>query len=266
MQSKDDLRELDTQIKQAPPSKAELKVAEGPSEHNSAAKSTVKSDAKPRRSRRAEARVKKKKEKEEKLQAADKSTLDSALKSAPAKAKRLSEAERKAELAKAIKPTLVREIRKGKIGKVNAKESSVAPEGKVRKVNAKQAVISRKVPNLVVRNIKGNSSPKRKEPASTISKTPGFDSPKDSLTGGSTKSKNNIEKADATKLEILRKTAVDVFATKANCFQPLPLNRLLYRSCRMASREFCSSELLLRCFYRHILIQCQSGHLPASRS
>ena len=209
MQTKDDLRQLVTEIKQAPPSKVDLKVAEESSKHNSVAKSTVISDAKPRRSRRAErARVKKKKEKEEKLQAADKSTLDNALKSASAKAKRLSETERKAELAKAIKPTLVEETRKGKVRKVDAKESGVARKGKVRRVNATQAVISRKVPNLVVRNMKGNSSPKRKEPASTISKTSGFDSLKKSLTGGSTKSKNNIEKADATKLEILRKTTL----------------------------------------------------------
>ena len=267
MQTKDSMREPETEIKQGPPSQAESKVAERPLKYNSVAKSTVISDAKPSRPGRAErARVKKKKEKEEKLQAADKSTLDSALKSASAKSNRLSETERKSELAKAIKPTLLKEKRKGKVRKVDAKKSGVARKGKVRRVNATQAVISRKVPNLVVRNMKGNSSPKRKEPASTISKTPGFDSLKDSLTGSSTKSRNNIEKTDATKLEILRKTAVGVFVMKANCFQPLPSNRLRYRSCRMASREFCSSELLLRCYSRPILIQCQSGYLPASRS
>lgn len=265
-QTKDDLRALDTQIKHAPTSKEELKVAEGPSDHNSVAKSTVISDAKPRRSRRVESRLKREKKKAAELQAIEESNLDNAPKSTSARATRLSEPERKAELAKAIKPTLVREISKGKVRKVNAKESGVERKGKVRKVNAKESVVSRKINGLVVRTIKGDSSPKRKEPASTISKTPGFDSLKDSLIGGSTKSRDNIEKADATKLKIIRKTAVDIFATKAKCFQPLPLNRLLYRSCRMASKEFYSSELPLRCFYRHILTLCQSGHLPASRS
>ena len=238
MQTKDDLRALDLPIKPAPTSKEELKVAKEPSEHNSGAKSTVISATKPRRTRRKETRDKNKKEKEAELQAIEKSTLDSALKSASAGPNRLSEIERKAELAKAIKPTLVREIRKGKVRKVNAKESGVVRKGKVRKVNVKESGVA----------------------------TPGFDSLKDSLIGGSTKSRNNIEKTDATKLEILRKIAVDIFATKANRFQPFPLNRLLYRSCRMASREFYSSELPLRCFYRYILILCQSGHLPASRS
>lgn len=265
-QIRKDLLALDTRIEQAPSSKEELKVAEGPSEHNSVAESTVIADAKPRRSRRVESRVKNKLEKGAELQAIEESTLDSGLKSTTAKANRLSETERKAELAKAIKPTLVREIRKGKVRKVNAKDSGVARKGKVRKVNAKESGVSRKKNGLVVRTVKGDSSPKRKEPASTISKTPGFDSLKDSLIGCSTKSRHNIEKADATELEILRKTTVDIFAIKANCFQPLPLNRLLYRSCRMALREFYSSELPLRCFYRHILILCQSGHLPASRS
>ena len=265
-QTKNDLRALDTQLKQAPTSKEELKAAKGPSKHNSVAESTVISDAKPRRSRRAESRVKRNKKKEAELRARGESTLDSALKSTSARANRLSETERKAELAKAIKPTLTREIRKGKVRKVDAKESGVVRKGKVRKVNTKESGVSRKINGLVVRTIKGDSSPKRKEPASTISKTPGFDSLKDSLIGGSTKSRNNIEKADATKLEILRKAAVDIFASKANCFQPLPLNRLLYRTCRMALREFYSSELPLHCFYRHILILFQSGYLPASRS
>ena len=244
-QLKDELPGLNSESEQAPTSKAELKAAEGPPEHNSIAKPTVKSDGKPRRSRRAKSRVKKKKEKEAKSQAKEESTRDSALKCTSGKADRLSETERKAELAKAIEPTLVK--------------------GKVRRVNAKEPSVARKITGLVVRNIKGNSSPKRKEPASTISKTPGFDSLKDSLIGGSTKSRNNIEKADATKLKILRETGVDLCSTKANCLQPLLLTRPLYRSCRMAWREFYSSELPMCYFYRYILILCQSGHLPASR-
>ena len=260
-QLKDELRELIAESEQAPTSTAKLKAAEGPSEQNSIAKPTVKSDGKSRRSRRAKSRVKNKKEKEAKLQAKEESTRDSTLKSTSGKADRLSETERKAELAKAIEPTLV----KGKVRRVNAKESGVILKAKVRKLNAKEPNVSRKIPGLVVRNVKGISSPKRKEPASKISKTPGFDSLKDSLIGGSTKRRNNIEKADATKLKILRETAVDIFSTKANCFQPLLLTRLLYRSCRMAWRESYSSELPMCCFYRHILIFCQSGYLPASR-
>lgn len=207
LQTKDDLRALDTQTSQAPKSKETLKVAGEPSEHNAVVKSTATSDAKPRRMRRLESRVKKKKAKGSEPQAIGESTLDSALNSTSAGPKRLSEAERKAELAKAMKPTLAKTIRKGKVGKVNAKESGVVRKGKVRKVN-----------NLVVRTVKGDSSTKRKEPASTISKTPGFDSLKDSLIGGSTKNRNNIEKADATKLKILRKIAVDTFATKLILF------------------------------------------------
>ena len=76
----------------------------------------------------------------------------------------------------------------------------------------------RKVNNLVVRNVKGDSSPKRKEPVSKITKTPGFESLKNAMIGGSAKSRNNIEKTDATKLKILRKIAVDTFATKLILF------------------------------------------------
>ena len=194
VQTKDDLRALDTQTSQAPTSKEKLKVAEEPSEHNSVAKSTTISDAKPRRIRRRETRVKNKKEKKAEPQVIEESTLDSALNSTSAGPKRPSEAERKAELAKTIKPTLAKTKRKGKVRKVNAKESGVP----------------RKVNNLVVRNVKGDSS--------TISKTPGFKSLKSSLIGGSTKSRNNIEKTDATELKILRKIAVDTFATKLILF------------------------------------------------
>ncbi len=221
MQTKNDLGALDTQIKQGPKTKEELKVAEEPSEHNSVATSTVISDAKPKRirTRRPKSRVKIKKEKKAEIQAIEESTLDGALKSTSARAKRRSETERKAELAKAIKPTLVR------------KHASL--EGKVRKVNAKESVVARKMKGVesdVVRTIKGVSSPKRKDPASTISEAPGFGSLKASLIGGSTKTKNNIVKASAAELKILRKVAVDIFATSANSFQPLPLNRLRYRS------------------------------------
>ena len=202
MRTKDDLRALDTQTSQAPTSKEKLKVAEEPSEHNAVAKSTVISDAKPRRIRRLESRVKNKKEKKAESQVLEESTLDSALNSTSAGPKRLSEAERKAELAKTIKPTLAKTKRKGKGRKVNAKESGVP----------------RKVNNLVIRNVKGDSSPKRKEPASTISKTPGFESLKNSLIGGSKKSRNNIEKTDATELKILRKIVVHTFATKLILF------------------------------------------------
>ena len=202
MQTKDDLRALDTQTSQAPTSKEKLKVVKEPSEHNSVAKSTVISDAKPRRIRRLESRAKNKKEKKAKSQVIEESTLDSALNSKSAGPKRPSEAERKAELAKTIKPTLRKIKRKGKARKVNTKESGVP----------------RKVNNLVVRNVKGDSSPKRKEPASTISKTPGFGSLKNAMIGGSAKSRNNIEKTDATKLKILRKIAVDIFATKLILF------------------------------------------------
>ena len=234
MQTKNDVGALKTQTKQAPRNKIKLKVAEEPSEHDSVAKSTVISAAKPKRTRirRPKSRIKTKKEKEAGLQAMEKSTLDSALKSTSARAKRLSETERKAELAKAIKTTLVRKH---------------APlEGKVRKVNAKESGVARKMNGVesdVVRTIKRVSSPKRKDPASTISEAPGFDSLKGSLVRGSTKTRNNIEKADVTELEILREIAIDIFVTNANYFQPLPLNRLRYQSYRMASREFYSSEL-----------------------
>ena len=187
-------------------------------EHNSVVKSTVILDAKPRRIRRLESRAKNKKEKKAEPQAIEESTLKSALKSTSAGPKRLSEAERKAELAKTIKPTLAKTTRKGKVRKGNSKESGVVRKGKVRKVNAKDSGVPRKVNNLVVRNLKGDSSPKRKEPASTISKTPGFDSLKNSLIGGSTKKRNKIEKTDAAKLKILRKIVVDTFATKLILF------------------------------------------------
>lgn len=196
--TKNNSRALDTQTSQAPTSKEKLKVAEELLEHNPVAKSAVISDSKPRRTRRLESRVKNKKEKKGGSQVIEERTLDSALSSTSAGPKRPSEAERKAELAKTIKPTL-------------AKKKS---KRKVRKVNAKQSAVPRKVNNLVVRNVKGDSSPKRKGSASTISKTPGFDSLRNALVGGSTKSRNNIEKTDATKLQILRKIAVEIFATK----------------------------------------------------
>ena len=210
MQTKDGLRALNTQTSQAATSKEKLKVAGEPSEHNAVAKSTATSDKKSRRIRRLESRVKKKKEKGSEPQAIEENNLDSALDSTSAGPKRFSEAERKAELAKAMESTLAKIIRKGKVQKANAKESGGARKGKVRKVNAKESRVPRK--------IKGDSSPKRKEPASTISKTPGFNSLKDSLIGGSTNSRNNIEKTDATKLKILRKIAVDTFTAKLIIF------------------------------------------------
>ena len=222
MQTKDDLRALNTKTSQAPKSQEKLKVAEEPSKHNAVANSTAISDAKPRRTRRLESRIKKKKEKESKPQALEESALNSALDSTSARPKRLSEAERKAELAKAMKITLAKTKRKGKVNKVKAKESGgvrkgivrkITPTGVTRKFIAKDPGVTRKVNILVVRTIKGDSPPKRKGPASTTSKTPGFNSPKKSLIGGSGKSRNKIEKTDATKLKILRKIAVDIFAT-----------------------------------------------------
>ena len=250
MQTKDDLRALDSQTSQAPTSKEKLKVAKKSSQDNAVAKSTGISDAKSRRKRRLESRVKSKREKEAKSQAKEESTLDSALNSTSAGPKRPTEAERKAELAKTIKPTLAKTIRKGKLKKGNAKESKVVRKHKAREINAtesgvprkgkvrkliskesglvrkhkaretksKESGVPRKVNNLVVRTMKGDSSPKRKESASTISKTPGFASLKNALIGSSTKSRNNIEKTDATQLNILRKIAVDTSAAKLILF------------------------------------------------
>lgn len=214
MQSKDDLRAPRTQTSQAPTSKEKLKVAKESSQHNSVAKPIGISDAKSRRIRRLESRAKSRREKGAESQAKEESTLDSALNSTSAGPKRPTEAERKAELAKTIKPTLAKTIRKGKVKKGNAKESEVVRKGKARKINAKESGVPRKVNNLVVRSVKGDSSSKRKESASTISKTPGFDSLKNSLIGSSTKSRNKIERTDATQLRILRKIAVDTFATE----------------------------------------------------
>ena len=209
---------LAMQTSQAPKSKEKLKVANESSRDNSVAKSTRISDAKSRRIRRLESRAKSKREKGAESQAKEEGTLDSALNSTSAGPKRPTEAERKAELAKTIKPTLAKTIRKGNLKKGTAKESGVVRKDKARKINAKESGVPRKVNSLVVRTVKGDSSPKRKESTSTISKTPGFASLKNALIGGSTKSRNNIEKTDATQLNILRKIAVDTSAAKLILF------------------------------------------------
>lgn len=148
----------------------------------------------------------------------------------------LTEAERKAKLAVQLEPILrkadgkglnVRLIQKHPSKDNLIKKHAVGLDLRTRKhhsvslENSKSLDISKFIAKqgAVPRTIKDDGSSKQRKPTSNISDVSSFDSLQTVLNGKGKRSKTDIEKADASKLEILRESRNYIPAIKADKYQ-----------------------------------------------
>ena len=128
----------------------------------------------------------------------------------------LTEAERKARLVKSLKPLLSKAESAPTPGRKKRPQTKTKlrdrskedPDGSVRKVQSK--------PSGVIRVPVAAPSSRQDQFSSEISNAPGFDSLESALSSASVNARTDIEKADATLLEIRRKIMDNNIITNAN--------------------------------------------------